>query len=474
MYSGRRVSGFKRVLGPFDAMCVVVGAIIGVGIFFTPSQVAGIAGSGGVALAAWAVGGVIALLGALSCAELGGMYLNTASHYTVLRDSYGSALAFLYVFTTLTASQAGAIAIIAIVCAQNISIAVNGAVATQPQVITMAAVLVAVLAAANVRGVLWGAGIQNLTVIAKVAALVAVAVLAALAGAAPVTGEVEAAARAPVGGGVFVAIFAALVPAFFAYGGWMQLMWMSGEVRDAERNVPRAITGGVLLVVVVYLLANWAYLRLLGPTDVARSEAIAADAVAVAWPGLGTRLAAGVVAISAFGVLNAGLLTCPRLVQGMAADGRFFRSFSTVSARFRTPIAAIVLIAAMSLVLLVIAALDERPVSMLTIGVVFIDSLFAALTGAAVIVLRWRAPDLPRPVRVPFFPWVPLLFVIGEIGIVAGAYADASTRVASLIGFAWIVISMACWYVFFRGRGEKEASAKATADRKATGGPPAP
>ncbi len=449
------MSRFHRVLGPFDAACIVVGAMIGVGIFFTPSQVAGISGSGALALVAWALAGGIALLGALAFAELGGMYPTTAGQYSILRDAYGSLPAFLFVFTVITASLAGSMAIMAIICAQNVSIAVNGAPAAPAAVFTMSIVILALLAAANVRGVRWGSGIQNLTVIAKVAALVAVAVIAAIAGAAPVGGAVEAAARAPVAGGLPGVIFAAMVPAFFAYGGFQQLLWMSGEVRDGERNVPRAITGGVVAVVVVYLLANWAYLRLLGPTGVAQSGAIAADAVGAAWPGLGARLAAAVVATSAFGVLNAGFLTGSRLLQGMAADGRFFRAFSAVSDRFRTPIPAILLVGAMSLVLLLVSAFDRRPVDMLTTGVVFIDSLFAAFTGAAVIVLRRRAPQAPRPVKVPFYPWVPLLFVLGELGVVAGAFADAGTRVASLLGAAWILAAVGCWYLFFRSGGEK-------------------
>lgn len=439
-----------RVLGRFDATCIVIGAIIGVGIFFTPSQVAAIAGSGSIALLAWGIGGVIALLGALACAELGGMYPSTASHYTILRDAYGSAPAFVYVTTTATITMAGSIAVIAIVCSVHVTIAVTGGHGTTATIMTQAAVLIAILTVANARGVRWGAGIQNLTVIAKVAALVAVAAIAALAGAEPVGAAVEDATRDPVSGGIVVIVFAALVPAFFAYGGWMQLLWMSGEVRDAERNVPRAMTVGVLAVVVTYLLANWAYLRLLGPTGVAQSSALAADAVGVPWPGLGMRLAAGTVAVSAFGVLNAGLLTCPRLVQGMAAHGQFFRPFRAVSDRFRTPIPAILLVAGMSLVLLLVSALDDRPVAMLTTGVVFIDAVFAALTGAAVLVLRRRKPDHPRPVRVPLYPWVPILFVVGEIGIVAGAYADADTRAASIIGLAWLVLATLCWAIFFR------------------------
>ncbi|MHC4908789.1 MAG: APC family permease [Planctomycetota bacterium] len=448
----------RRVLGRFDATCIVIGAIIGVGIFFTPKQVTSIAGSGHIAMLAWAIGGLVALLGALSCAELGGMYARSASHYTILRDSYGSFPAFLYVFTTVTISQSGALAIIAIISAINVNIVVVGHAGPLWLQMIQAAILIATLTWANARGVRWGATIQNTTVVAKIAALLLISLLAVALGREAVVLPIAETERTVVLGGMLGIIFAALVPAFFSYGGWMQLLWTTGEVRNPERNVPRAITIGVIIVVVVYLLANWAYLRLLGPTGTATSDAIAADAVGAVWPGLGRRLAAGAVAISAFGVLNAGLLTCPRLVQGMAVHGQFFRVFRGISPRFHTPIPSILLISGMSVLLLIVAGLDNRPVEMLTTGVVFIDALFAALTGAAVIVLRRRMPDRHRPVRVPFYPWVPALFVLCEIGIVLGAYADPGTRKASIIGLAWIGVSALVWWLFFRKPGPLEES----------------
>lgn len=441
-----------RVLGRFDATCIVIGAIVGVGIFFTPSQVARIAGSGNLAMLTWLIGGGIALLGALACAELGGMYRGTAAHYSILRDSYGSLPSFVFATTTALVTVPGSLAIIALICAHNLVIAVTGhelpddAVLRSPH---LAALLILALTAANGCGVRFGAGIQNLTVVAKIGALVLVAILAAGMGGEAIGGPVVPPSDGP-GRSVVVVVFAALVPAFFAYGGWVQLLWMSGEVRDAERIVPRAITFGVVIVVLIYLLTNWAFLRLLGPTGTASSGAVAADAVGVAWPALGKQVAAGAVAVSAFGVLNTGLLTCPRLMQGMAARGQFLAVFARIAPRSRTPLTAIILIGVMSLVLLLAASFDQRPVELLTTGVVFIDALFAALTGAAVLVLRHRAPDLPRPVRVPLYPWVPILFVLGEIGIVCGAYADATTRRASVVGLIWLAFAAAWWALHFR------------------------
>ncbi len=443
------VAKLKRVLGPFDATCVVVGAIIGVGIFFTPSRVAEIAGSGQLALWTWAIGGGIALLGALTFAELGGLYPRSGGQYDMLRDAWGTLPAFLFVFCNATAIQTGAIAIIAIVCAQNLGIAAGGSLAGG-MLTVVAVVLILGLLTANALGVRWGARIQNLTVVAKVATLLTVTVLAAVlgAGGGPVD-EADDAVSGVVRAGVVGAIFAGLVPVLFSFGGWQHALWMAGEVRRPRRNVPRAIVGGVLVVVIVYVLVNWADLRLLGYDGVVASDATAADAVAAVWPGAGKRLVALAVAVSAFGVLNAQLLAGPRLVYGMARDGRFFRPFAQASERFGTPVAAIVLIGGLALVLLVAAG--GRVVDRLLTGVVFIDAIFFVLTAAALLVLRRRRPAARRPVRVPLYPLVPLLFIAGELGVITGAALDPRVRGAAVIGLAWIVAGTVCYLLFFRG-----------------------
>ena len=444
---GLEAAGLRRVLGPVDATCVVIGAIIGVGIFFTPSRVAQLAGSGELALVAWTVGGAIALLGALTFAELGGLYPRSGGQYEALRDAYGALPAFLFVFCNATAIQTGAIAIIAIVCAQNLGIAAGGTLSGLA-LTAVAALLIVGLVAANGLGVRWGSGIQNVTVFAKVATLVAVTVVAAAFGSADPTGGASGIAETPVRLGILGAIFAALVPVLFSFGGWQQALWIAGEVRRPHRDVPLSIVAGVLIVVVVYLLVNWAYLRLLGFDDVVASEAIAADAVAVVWPGAGERVVAAAVAVSAFGVLNAQLLAGPRLVYGMARDGRFFRPFAQASARFGTPVAAIALIGGLALALLVAAG--ERAIDRLLTGVVFIDGIFFALTGVALLVLRRRRPGAARPARVPAYPIVPLLFVAGELAVITGAALDPEMRGAAVIGAAWIVVGFACYLFFFR------------------------
>jgi APA family basic amino acid/polyamine antiporter len=248
--------GLRRVLGPFDATAVVIGAIVGVGIFFTPGRVAALAGD--LALWTWALGGFIALLGALTFAEIGGMYPRTGAQYAALRDAYGPAVGFLYVVCNATAIQAGAIAIIAIIAVQNAATALTGG-ELSPFAAPFAAIgLTVLIAGANIRDVRAGAHIQNITTAAKLLALIAVVLVGV-----SFTGE-PAPSRPVVTASPFVALATGLVPVLFAFGGWQQALWIGGEVRDPTRNVPRAIIGGVGVVVLIYLGTNWAYLHLLG------------------------------------------------------------------------------------------------------------------------------------------------------------------------------------------------------------------
>jgi APA family basic amino acid/polyamine antiporter len=351
-------------------------------------------------------------------------------------------VAFLYVFCNATAIQAGAIGVIAMVCAANLGAAFDR---TPSDAVRngLAAVLIVALTAANAAGVRFGARIQNATVVAKVGTLLGVTALAAFAPASP-----AAAFEPPGTANPVFAVLAALVPAFFAYGGWQAALWIAGEVREPRKNVPRAIVVGVAVVVVVYLLANAAYLHLLGASGVAGSRTLAADAVAVVLPNVGRRAVAAAVAISAFGVLNAQLLAGPRLVYGMARDGRFFPAFGKLSGPSRAPVRAVALIGAMAMVLLLVAGM--RAIDRLLTGVVFIDGIFFVLTGAALFVLRYRRPDADRPVRVPGYPVVPFVFVLGEVGVVVGAYVSRKVREAAIIGLAWIVVGAVLYATRFR------------------------
>ncbi len=444
-----------RVLGLGDAACIVIGAIVGVGIFFTPSSVVRLTGSGGLALVAWAVAGGIALCGALTFAGLGRRYHASGAQYQALRDAFGPLVGFLFVFCNATAIQAGAIGVIALVCADNLGVALGRGAPAGAARLVLGCALIALLTTANILGVRWGSRIQNLTVYAKLLTLLGVTVLAMTMRAGEPPGPDRMAPVAPAGalGGVG-AVLAALVPCFFAYGGFQHALWITGEIRDPARTLPRAIIGGVAVVVAVYLLANWAYLRLLGADGVAATNTLAADAVAVVWPETGRRLIAAAVAFSAFGVLNAQLLSGPRLIYGMARDGRFFAPFARVSPRLGTPVAAILLLGLAGLGLVVAAG--EDAINRLLTGAVFVDGVFFAVTGAALLVLSARATrgsaDPPTALRGLGYPVAPLVFVLGALGIVAGACLAKEGWVIAVVGAGWIAAAALVYLVFFRSR----------------------
>lgn len=433
-------TGSPRRLGLFDATNVVIGAIIGVGIFFTPSRIARLTDSSSLALAAWAVAGFIALCGAFAFASLGRTYRANGAQYEVLRDAYGPLPAFLFVFCNATAVQTGAIAIIALVCVDNLLVAAGASAAANFKAI-LAAAFIATLMLANLAGVRFGATIQNLTVVAKVCVLAWIIWLGATVQSStpsPVAAASDASHLSPL-----AAILAALVPAFFSYGGWQHALWITGEVKQPERTVPRAIIGGVTIVTIVYVAAAWAYFRLLGTHGVANSTSLAADAVGSRFPELGRRFVAGAVAFSAYGVLNAQFLSGPRLISGMAADGRFFSLFARTDAK-GTPRAAIVLLGAIALCLL--AAAGEQAIDRLGTGVVLIDCVFFLLTAMAVLLFHARGTALASKATLA----ATLVFCAGETGVVIGSGLDPATRSASIIGAAWIVAAAALYAVRFR------------------------
>lgn len=459
-----------RVLGTRDAACVVIGAIIGVGIFFTPSTVARLTGSGSLSLLAWAIGGCIALCGAMAFAELGGRYHDSGAQYRVLRDSYGPFPAYLFVFCNTTAIESGSICIMALLCSRYAYVAATGNPVTDAQnllMVVLSTVMIFGLAAANALGARWGSRIQNITVYSKVFTLVAVGALALLFGDWPTRSlgaspEIPATTRLSP----FVAVLAALVPAFYSYGGWQQALWISGEVREPRRTLPRAIIGGVLVVIAVYMLVNWAYLHLLGVEGVAASTTVASDAVAAALSevrGAGQivpRVVAGAVAISAFGVLNVQFLSAPRLAYAMSRDGKFFSPFGKLSPKFGTPVAAIGLMTVLALLVLFgSGSRGTSGVDWLLNGVMFIDGVFFVLTGAAVIVLREKlrkrpesagASDAAPSYRVPLYPIIPAIFVLGMVGILIGSYVDPTLRRAAVIGVGCICVAGIMYAAFFR------------------------
>ncbi len=391
----------------------VIGGIVGGGIFRTPAAVAGRLGSPELMLAAWAVGGGIALIGALCFGELGQRRPKAGGGYVYLRETWGPLPAFLYGWALLLVIATGAMAAVAVTFA-DYALALTG----MPRKFTVPLAVGAIvsLTGINYLGVRSGAITQNIFTVLKLAAL-AVLIVVGLAAGLPEPATAGRAAGPERSASPVIAFGAALVPVLFTYGGWQQTNFIAEEIIEPERNLPRALLIGVLVVVIVYLLANLAYLRVLGPAGLAGSTAPAADAMhAVLGPAGGTLIAAG-IALSSFGFLNLVILVTPRVFQAMAADGLFFSRLAVLHPVYRTPGAALVLLACWASVLTLTGTFAQ-----LVDYVAFGDWIFFGLTVAGLFVYRSRDPRGARgSFRVPGYPWTPALFVAAAMLVVASS-----------------------------------------------------
>ncbi|HUO51223.1 MAG TPA: amino acid permease [Gemmatimonadaceae bacterium] len=436
--------GLRRELGVFSASMMVVGGIIGSGIFFTPAVSARALPSAGWVLAVWAAGGVVALAGALTYAELGTMLPDAGGPYVYLREAFGPFIAFLYGWMALVLIASGAIAAVALGFAGYLERFVDLAPAGGRM--GTAALTILLLSLVNYLGVKPGAVVQNVLTVAKVLALAALIV-----GGLVLWGRVAPPAAVPGAPAprtpLIAALGAAFVPVLFTIGGWQQMNMAAGEVRDPARTIPRALVTGVALVIAIYLGANVVYLHALGRDGLALSNAAAADAATrIFGPAGGTFIALSAM-ISIFGFTSVAILSNSRIVYAMAADGVFLRAAGRVHPRFGSPHVAILLLAAWSLVLLFGARGD---LGTLLDGVVFADWIFFGLGAASVFVLRRTRPDAERPYRVRGYPWLPAFFVAAAVGGVASAVLAAPT--VSLIGAGLLAAGAGAYALGARAR----------------------
>ena len=440
-------TGYARRLGVFSATLLVVGGIIGSGIFLNPAIVAQRTGSAGLTIAVWTMGAVVALLGAAIFAELGRRRPEAGGGYAYLRDAFGPLPAFLYGWTLLLVISSGAIAAVAMTFA-GYAAALVGAPPESQRAIALGAV--ALLSAVNVLGVAPGAVLQNVFTLLKLAALGALLGAALLASGGTPAGGAPPLVRPDGALALARAVGTALVPVLFAFGGWQQTNFVAEELDDPERTLPRALAVGVAIVVAVYLLVNVAYLRTLGVEGLAASAAPAADTMArAAGPAARTLVAAGIAA-STFGFLDLVILVSPRVYQAMARDRLFFATFARLHPRFRTPVAAITAQGAWAAMLLLLGSYGQ-----LLDYVTFADWIFFGLTAASLVVLRRRDAAAPRAggdrgFRAPLYPWSVLAFVLAAAFVVAGAVA--SNPANALRGSAIIAAGVPA-YAYWRRRG---------------------
>lgn len=441
--AGIREERLPRKLGLWSAVAVLVGSTIGSGIFRVPSTVAGDVEAVGAMALLWVVGAVVALFGALTLAELSAMFPRSGGIYVYLREAYGPLPAFLFGWTELLVIRPSALGAIAMIFAAYVGAFLP---LTDVQVRMIAAGAIVLLAAANYRSVTWGAAVENATTAAKVLALVGLAVIAFALGQA--TGGALAAppAFAPAS---WAGFGVALIAVMWAYDGWADLTFISGEVKDPGRTMPRALLGGTALVVAVYLLVNAAYLYLLPVDAMARSELVAADAARVIMGAAGASVVAALVMLSTFGALNGSLMTGPRIFFAMAEDGLFFRPVAAVHPRYQTPFVAISLAA-----LLGVSYVSIRTFEQLADAFILGIWPFYALGVGAVFLMRKQRPDAERPYRTLGYPWVPLVFLLASLAMLLNSLIEQPGT--TMISFGVILAGVPVYYLWY-GRRRRRA-----------------
>jgi APA family basic amino acid/polyamine antiporter len=390
-------AGLARRIGPFAATMIVMGGIVGSGIFVNPHEVARELPRGGALLAAWALGGAVAMAGALVYAELAARRPGVGGQYAYLRDAYHPLAAFLYGWTLLLVVQTGGMAAVALIFARFTRTLVGGGV---PEWLLAMGALAA-LTAVNCLGVALGSGVQAALMVLKIAAIAGL-VACGLAVAAPAPAAAAAASPA-------VGLFdfgAAMAPVLFAYGGWQTSSFVSGELKDPGRDLPRALILGVLGVIALYLGVNWASLRVLGAAGLAQTPAPASAIMERALGPAGGRLIAAGIAISTLGFLSQSMLTAPRVYFAMARDRTFFQQVGRVHPRTRVPAVAIALQGGFAM-LLTAWGQYRRILDYL----IAVDFLFFGLTATCVFVFRRRDGAGGEGFRVPGHPVTTAAFV---------------------------------------------------------------
>ncbi len=396
--------GYARRLSTWDAAMVVVGGVIGSGIFLTPSSIARATTSSGEQLLAWAIGGVIALIGALCYAELGTRRPNAGGGYVYLREAFGLVVAFVYGWNLLVVNHSGSLAAVATVFVQYAA-AAFGAKIDNPG--PWAVGTIVFLAGINWFGIRAGSLAQNILTVLKLAAIALLIAVGLAVRGAP-------APSAPPASVSPLAFIGALMPVLFSYGGWYYVNDIAGELRDPQRTIPRALVFGMLLVAACYLLANLAYLAVLGHDGLAASDAPAADLMRRALGEPGARVIAAGIAISTLGFCNISMIGAARVFQVMGADGVFFRSAGKLHPRWRSPNVALLLLAAWAIVLALTGTFDQL-LNYSTVG----DWIgMAAVIGTLFWYRRARSMEAAS-FRVPLYPLLPLAFLVVVLWVVA-------------------------------------------------------
>lgn len=440
-----------RRLGLWSAIAVVIGITIGSGIFRTPAGIATRLPGPLPLFTVWIAGGLVALCGALTLAEVAGAFPETGGIYVFIRNAWGRLPAFLFGWAELAIIRAAALGAIATTFAEYLLrvLGFNPSLAPYDEYVHyVAAVAIAVIGALNCLGVRWGSLLQNLTTVAKYFGLLFI-ILVALAMGLPKSGGHFTPAAPP--GSFSIAPFGlALVSVLWAYDGWADLAFISGEVKDPERNLPRALIYGTLAVIAIYFLANVAYLGVLTVGEMSQSKLVAADVAMRLIGEPGVVLVSVTVMLSTLGTLNGSILTNPRVFFAMAADGMLFRKIAAVHPKYQTPYVAIILASILGIIFVLLRTFEQ-------LADTFVTAIlpFYALGVASIFMFRRRG--YTPPFRTPLYPLTPILFVLATAYLLGNALIDESSRWPTLAIFGVIAIGVPVYYLTVGRKGTPQA-----------------
>ena len=429
--------GLKRQIGLWSAIAIVIGTTIGSGIFRSPAGIADrLPGPLPLAII-WVAGGLFALCGALSFAELSSAFPRTGGVFVYIKEGWGKLPAFLFGWAEITVIRAAAVGAISMTFAEYLLRVIGVDPGEYARYVAAAAIIA--MGTVNILGVRWGTLVINLTTIAKYGGLIFIVVISLALGL-PQTGGHYTPAMPP--GSFSMAPFGlALVSVLWAYDGYADLSYSGGEVKDPERNLPRALIIGTLAIITIYLLANIAYLAVIPVEEMRRSKLVAADVAERLLGAPGVVFIGVTVMLSTWGTLTGSLFTSPRIFFAMADDGLFFKSVAKVHPRFHTPHIAISINIVLGVIFVLMRSFEQLADAFVTAIVPFY-----ALGVAALFVVRRRA-DYKPPFRTPGYPFVPALFVLSAIYLLGNALVDPTSRTATAITLGIVLLGIPVYYL---------------------------
>ena len=430
-----------RTLGLRDLTLLIIGIVIGSGIFLVPGLILkDVGGSVVLSMLVWLAGGALSFLGALTFGELSAMDPATGGIYVYLRGAFGPMIAFLYGWMLFLVSAGGAVATLSVAFSTYLGqiVALSGAWA---KIVSVA--MIGVVTWVNVRGTRGSSDLQNWTTGIKVAAIFSMSVVLLSLG--HHGAETRAMLWPADSSGVISGFGIAMIAVLWAYEGWQYASFSSGEARNPQKDFPRAFLVGTLALIAIYVIADFSYLIAIGPKAASNTITIAATAVSAVLKPAAGKLVAFAILIATFSSANSIQLTAPRVFYAMAEDKLFFRKLAVIHPRFRTPAIAIIAGGIWAAILSCIGTFQQ----LLTYAI-FAAWIFYALAAASVFVYRMKKPELPRPYRVPGYPFTPAIFVLAAAALVVNTIFSRPQGAAEGLGIVLLGLPA---YFYWRSRG---------------------